>query len=126
MARRTDPIELTRWASCFVLATIAPLSVVRGQEIPQRELERQFTQSVRPFLATYCVTCHGQKQPAAQMDVSGFTTMGALMQDGRRWNQILERLEMSEMPPKGARQPASHERSAALDWFHSVRNYETR
>jgi hypothetical protein len=40
------------------------------------------------------------------MDLSGFTTMAALMQDGRRWSQMLERLEAEEMRPKGARQPA--------------------
>ena len=60
------------------------------------------------------------------MDLSGFTTMAALMQDGRRWSQMLERLEAEEMPPKGARQPTPQERRAAVDWFHAVREHETR
>ena len=50
--------------------------------------------------------------------------MAALMQDGRRWSQILERLEAGEMPPKGARTPSEPERRTAVDWFHAVRNYE--
>ena len=128
MRRRTDRIKLTtRWAGCFlVLAATAVLSVVRGQEDVRAELEGQFTRTVRPFLETYCISCHGQQQPAAQMDLSGFTTMAALMQDGRRWSQILERLEAEEMPPKGARQPTPQERRAAVDWFHAVREHETR
>ncbi|MBM3765653.1 MAG: hypothetical protein FJW32_09690 [Acidobacteria bacterium] len=74
-----------------------------GQSDPRAKLEATFARTVRPFLATHCVTCHGSKQPAAQMDLSGFTSMAALIQDGRRWSQILERLEAGEMPPKGAR-----------------------
>jgi hypothetical protein len=52
--------------------------------------------------------------------------MAALMQDGHRWSQILERLKAEEMPPKGARQPIAQERRAAVDWFHAVREFETR
>src|SRR3954470_10841997 len=60
------------------------------------------------------------------MDLSGFTTMAALMQDERRSTRILERLQADEMPPKGARQPAPEERRTAVDWFRAVRQYETR
>ena len=128
MRRRTHAIELTkRWAGYFlVLAATAVLSVVRGQEDARAELDGQFTRTVRPFLETYCISCHGQQQPAAQLDLSGFTTMAALMQDGHRWSQMLERLKAEEMPPKGARQPMAQERRAAVDWFHAVREHETR
>src|SRR3954471_11050708 len=101
MGRRTNLI-----ASFFLgLAVTAVPSVLRGQGDVRVTLERQFSRTVRPFLETYCIGCHGQQRPAAQMDLSGFTTMAALMQDGRRWNQILERLEADEMPPKGVRHP---------------------
>jgi hypothetical protein len=128
MQRRTDRIELTtRGAGIFlVLAATMVLSVVRGQVNVRAELQGQFARAVRPFIETYCISCHGQQQPAAQMDLSGFTTMAALMQDGRRWTQMLERLEAEEMPPKGARQPTPQERRAAVAWFHAVRKYETR
>jgi mono/diheme cytochrome c family protein len=89
------------------------------------DLDSQFARTVRPFLQTYCITCHGNQRPAAQLDLSSFTTKGALMQDGRRWSQILERLKAEEMPPKGARQPPSQQRRAAVDWFHAVREHET-
>jgi len=128
MRRRTDRIELTtRWAGFFlILAATAVLSVVRGQEDGRAELEGEFTRTVRPFLKTYCISCHGQQILAAQMDLSGFTTMAALMRDGRRWSQLLERLEAEEMPPEGARHPTPRERRAAVDWFHAVREHEMR
>jgi len=108
------------------LAATAALGIALGQQDPRAALDRQFTRSVRPFLKTYCVTCHGGPQPAAQMDLSGFTTLSALMQDGRRWSQILERLEAGEMPPKEARRPPPQELRATVQWFHAVRDHERR
>jgi hypothetical protein len=128
MRRRTDRITLTtRWAGfVLVLAAAAVPIVVRGQGKVRAGLESQFSRTVRPFLETYCIGCHGQQRPAAQLDLSGFTTMAALMKDGHRWSQMLERIEAEEMPPKGARQPAAKERRVAVDWFHAVREHETR
>ncbi|HUQ91045.1 MAG TPA: DUF1592 domain-containing protein [Bryobacteraceae bacterium] len=128
MRRPTDRIELTtRWAGfILVLAATAVLSVVRGQDGIRAGLEGQFTRTVRPFVETYCISCHGQQRPAAQLDLTGFTTMAALMQDGRRWSQMLERLDSEEMPPKGARHPTPQERREVLNWFHAVREHETR
>ncbi len=112
----------------LILTATAILRVVaRGQGDVRGELEGQFTRTVRPFFATYCISCHGSRQPAAQMDLSGFKTMAALLQDGRRWSQILERVEAQEMPPKGAaRHPTTLERREAVDWFRRVREHEMR
>jgi len=99
----------------------------RAQTSPGRAgLEAQFARTVRPFLTTYCTGCHGQQTPAAQLDLTPFQTMASLMQDGRRWSQMLERLEAEEMPPKGARHPRPEERRAAVNWFHAVREHEMR
>ena len=99
---------------------------MRAQEKGRAKLEGDFTRTIQPFLTTYCIACHGQQQPAAQLDLSGFTTMAAIMQDGRRWSQILERLEAEEMPPKPARRPMPQERRVAVNWFHAVREHERR
>ncbi|MEZ5353799.1 MAG: DUF1592 domain-containing protein [Bryobacteraceae bacterium] len=126
MRRRTHRIEQTarRAGNFAVLAVTSVLIAAHGQE--RSALEREFARTVQPFLATYCIGCHGPKQAAAQMDLSAFKTMRALMQDGRRWSQILDRLAAEEMPPKGARHPSSRERRAAVEWFRAVREYETR
>ncbi|MFN7939633.1 MAG: DUF1592 domain-containing protein [Bryobacteraceae bacterium] len=128
MRTRKDRIEFTTRSTGFllVLAITAVLSVVRGQEDGRARLESEFSHTVRPFLQTYCINCHGRQQPAAQLDLSGFTTMGALVQDGRRWSQILERVEAEEMPPKGAKHPMPKERRAVVEWFRTVRERERR
>ncbi len=122
LLRRSQIGLATHWAAFFVVLA----GVAWGQDTKSAALESSFTRSVRPFLETYCISCHGQNRPAAQLDLSGFTTMAAIMQDGLRWSQILERLEAEEMPPRGALQPKPQQRRAALNWFHSVREHETR
>lgn len=95
-------------------------------EAQPSRLDSQFAATVRPFLETYCVSCHGPRQPAAQLDLSVFQSRAGLVEDGRRWSQILERMEAAEMPPKGARQPAAEERHSVVGWFHAVREQERR
>jgi hypothetical protein len=103
---------------------VFPAVSLLAQVDSRTSLETTFSRNIRPFVSTYCVTCHGPRQPAAQLDLSAFTSMTSLLQDGRRWSQILERLETGEMPPKGALAPAAEQRRAAVGWFHAVRNYE--
>jgi len=128
MRKRSDWIrETARWASFgLALAATAAFFAARGQDSHRAELADEFSQTVRPFLETYCISCHGGGQPAAQMDLSGFTSMNGLMEDGRRWNQLLERLEAEDMPPEGAPHPSAQERRAAVDWFRAVREQEMR
>ena len=37
------------------------------------DLEKRFTGTVRPFIQTYCASCHTADKPQAQFDVSGWT-----------------------------------------------------
>lgn len=117
----------TRWAGCALLLTaMVNLGTVTAEERERTALERRFTGNVKVFLEKYCISCHSGERPAAQFDLSGFATMADLMHDGHRWSQILERVRAGEMPPKGARQPIALERRQVIDWFHAVREQETR
>ena len=117
----------TRWAGLyFALTSLVSVGFVQGQKNASAGLENQFRHTVQPLLKTYCFGCHGPQQSAAQLDLSAFPTMTALLQDGRRWSQILERLEAEEMPPKGVPHPTARERREVVGWFHAVRESEIR
>lgn len=111
--------------SCIVASLISCLAT--GAEATRASLESQFSRTVQPFLKTYCYDCHGNDDPEAQMDLSVYKTMGALVRDGQRWSQLLERLEAGEMPPKKAElHPSSAESRQAVQWFRAVRDFEIR
>ena len=56
-------------------AGIAGTHGMRAADVANAELERRFTQTVRPFLTRYCIGCHGGETPAAQFDLRPYSTM---------------------------------------------------
>ncbi len=89
-----------------------------------KDLDRTFTQTVRPFLNSYCVGCHSGASAAAQFDLRQYSTLAAVVGDYPRWNLVLQKLTASEMPPKVARQPPADARQAVIDWVQGVRSSE--
>jgi len=89
------------------------------------ELERGFARDVRPFLETYCVTCHDKETRKAQLDLSAFDTVEAVTRDTPHWELVLERLRAEEMPPKKAKaQPSAEARKNLIIWIEGFRARE--
>ncbi len=84
-------------------------------------LERRFAERVRPFLASYCIGCHGGSSPAAQFDLRQYSTITDVVRDYPRWNLVVEKLTAGEMPPKPANQPPRNARQAVIDWVQALR-----
>ena len=91
-----------------------------------RALDRQFEQTVRPFVAKYCIGCHSGQTPAAQFDLKAYTSMDTVTGDYPRWAQVLERLTANEMPPKPLQPPPAEARQQVIDWIRAVRAEEVR
>jgi mono/diheme cytochrome c family protein len=87
-------------------------------------LPRRFAEQVRPFLATYCLGCHGHDKPRGQLDLSVFSDLASVTRDLRRWEPVLEMLESGEMPPAKARQPAPAARAQVQAFIRDVRQHE--
>src|SRR5215467_16094156 len=64
------------------------------------DLERRFSQIVRPFVTTYCVVCHSGPTPAAGFDLQRYSTMESVAEDFARWALVLRKLGAKEMPPR--------------------------
>jgi hypothetical protein len=95
-----------------------------ASEASNSDLERRFTQTVRPFLTSYCVGCHGGATPAAQFDIRSCSTMAAAIRDMAHWNLVLEKLTAKEMPPKQAKQPSADARQEVILWVQAMRARE--
>ena len=108
------------------IAVILGLAVIRAVNAAPPALDQQFDQTVRPFIATYCVGCHSGKTPAAQFDLKSYTAFDQVTRDYPRWALILQRLTAHEMPPKPAPQPSSDARQQVIDWIQAVRADEIR
>jgi hypothetical protein len=70
--------------------------------------------------------CHSGSKPAAQFDLSPFSSVAAVVQGHGHWNHVLERLTAGEMPPKGMKQPPEGARQQVIDWIHAMRANEAQ
>ena len=102
------------------------LTPLFAAEPPNAVLERDFTQTVRPFVNQYCAGCHSGKTPAAQLDLKAYATLSSVVQDFGHWNLLMERMERQEMPPKPMAQPPADQRQKVIAWVKAVRADELR
>jgi len=87
-----------------------------------------FETVVKPFLGKYCAECHGQRKQKGDRRFDRLT--GRIVDDNSLVDlqDILDQLNLSEMPPEDARQPTVSERRGAIKWltetindYHSTR-----
>ena len=90
------------------------------------DLARRFSQTVRPFVASYCAGCHSGPTPAASLDLQRYTTMESVVDDFPHWALVLRKLTAKEMPPQPMKQPPEDLRRQVIDWITAVRKNEAR
>jgi hypothetical protein len=90
------------------------------------DLARKFSQTVRPFVTSYCVVCHSGPTPAAGFDLQRYTTMESVVDDFAHWTLALRKLSAKEMPPQPMKQPPEDLRRQVIEWISAVRKNEAR
>jgi len=106
------------FASLTLLLAFTAFRPVASQPAP--DLERQYRDTVQPFLQTYCVSCHGATKPKAGLDLSAVT-------DHRHWQAVREQLEAEAMPPQKAKQhPTDAARKEVIAWIKAARRAEAK
>ncbi len=118
-----------RVSTLVVIAAIGlsvhPFDAIIGSERTPEELSRAFDKTVKPFLNSYCLGCHGDLRQEAELKLTGFVSMKDVSKSHQTWEIILERLNAEEMPPEDAkRQPSKNERDAVSAWIGALREYD--
>jgi hypothetical protein len=91
------------------------------------DLDRRFADTVRPFLETYCLSCHSSEKPKGDLDLSAYGSLDGVARDFRRWEMIVERLHGGTMPPAKAKdQPTAEARRDVVAWAKDVRRFEAK
>lgn len=95
--------------SRLVLLCLLVLSSVA----PHAAAADSFGDRLKPFLAKYCLDCHGPDEQKASMRLD---TLGTDLADDAtlaRWVRVFDKVHTGAMPPSDAEQPANSERA---DW----------
>ena len=86
--------------------------------MPHDTPARGFDTVVKPFLATYCYDCHGNKgEPEKGLNLESFQSIASLADHREEWDNVVGMLRASEMPPIEEDQPAEDQRQAVATWI---------
>jgi hypothetical protein len=89
-------------------------------------LDKQFHDTVQPFVGKYCAGCHSGKTPAGGLDFKSFDTLDSVTAEFARWSLAADRLAAGEMPPKPMAPPPKELAAQIVAWVHTVRAEELR
>lgn len=106
LIRRGSVFGFTLFASCNLWAEAQ-------SEIDASAFENQ----IRPFLEEYCIQCHGADK---QKGERRFDSLEYPITDDNGlidFQDILDLLNLGDMPPEDEMQPSSQERQASVDWL---------
>lgn len=83
----------------------------------ESESKGAFERDVQPILATYCVRCHNDKKASADLKLSGLDSDLIRGPDAETWHDVLNKLNLGEMPPDDEPQPSGQERQRLVQWI---------
>lgn len=113
----------------FVLrsaALVLAVTTIPSAEPANTLLDQQFNLVVKPFVTQYCVACHSGQTPAAQFDLSSYTSMDLVIRDHPRWALVIDKLTAKQMPPAGMPEPSDAQRQKVIEWVKAMREDEAR
>ena len=90
----------------FATTCLAMLIASSGQALA--DLPKQ-------FLATYCIDCHGPDTQKSDRRFDGLAASITDLEQLELWQEIVDQLNLSEMPPPKKKQPSIDERAKTID-----------
>lgn len=88
-------------------------------------LENQFRDTVKPFLQSYCVDCHGGEKPKGSFDLTPYSNVNRVVADFEHWDVVLDMLESKEMPSEDAKKfPTDQLRNDVVAWIRALKSQE--
>jgi len=113
---------------CVLLLGVLSVQALPSTSTPlESDLDRGFATTVKPFLESYCISCHSGEKPKAQFDLSPYSSLSTVVNDHAHWALVQEKLVAKEMPPEKAKaHPTAEARQAVIDWIDTVRKNEAR
>ena len=82
--------------------------------------DEHFEKSVRPFLKTYCIACHGEETQKGKIRLDHLSSNLENRQEAELWARSLEAIEFGEMPSdKADKFPTKAEARLVQDWIAS-------
>ena len=120
-SRRTLPTCLVI-ASLGLLTGALLLKPARAAETAAPAHPTNFA-PIQTFLQKYCVECHGEKVAKSDLTLHVYKTADLVLKDRKIWEDVIDRVEGGEMPPKKKARPAEADQAAFLASVKAIFEY---
>ena len=88
--------------------------------------DQEYSQTIRPLLQRYCLTCHSTSRKIGELDLERFSDAAAVRRDLQVWSRVVRMVESGQMPPQASLQPSAAERLRILEWARGLLEAEAR
>ncbi|MDA0204989.1 MAG: DUF1592 domain-containing protein [Acidobacteria bacterium] len=102
------------------LAAAASLVWIQGLPGQERNQGADFDETVQPFLASYCYSCHNDKLTTAGLDLTTFHHVASVSESPELWDKVLEKVASGKMPPGGLPEAGKEQAEAVTQWIEEA------
>jgi hypothetical protein len=120
-------LYVTALLALAALALVVLPSLAQEPPQPQSAAPQppdEFATKVRPIVEHHCLPCHNGPEPDGGLDLAPFATAAQALESQDVWEQVMERVNLSEMPPEGSDQLDDVKRSTLVGWIEANRRVE--
>lgn len=78
--------------------------------------DETFEDSIQPFLKTYCIQCHGSETSEGELRLDNISNDFVNRPFAGHWIEVLDRINLGEMPPTDEQQPSASELEKFTEW----------
>jgi mono/diheme cytochrome c family protein len=75
-----------------------------------------FKNSILPVLQTHCLNCHSTKEQKGDLDLEA----SDIYKEPHIWENVLDQMQLGEMPPKKEKQLSTAEKKQLTDWVRGT------
>jgi mono/diheme cytochrome c family protein len=106
-------LSITAFACCLLLSEWQVLVMADERSVADA---RTFKQTIRPLLVKHCVRCHGEKKQEAELRLDRLGPDLIAEKTADVWHELMNRVNLGEMPPKGQPRLAQAELIGLSEW----------
>lgn len=102
---------------CLMLAVTAATSAVLASTASAQRADDRFAKLVRPFFRQHCQRCHDEELAEGDLRLDQLQPDFVARPAADHWVEVLDRINLGEMPPEGEPRPDDQVLTSVSDWI---------
>lgn len=107
-------------------AAEAPNALPLPGKVPALFAPSGYEALVRPFFARHCTSCHGPDKQEGKLRLDTLVANFTTSESAQHWIEVMDRLNLGEMPPDGQPRPAAEQARAVAGWVAAELRHAAR